>query len=370
MAMEGNQNKVQWLLENKAFRDWVYRPTGPLHQQWQQWEAHQPDWQEAIQQARVLLLDSRGELPDLSDEHIERQVRQVVARLRTEGNEGPRSLFRPPASRNRWLAAAALIALLVGIGWWGRLRTPDSPRVSVLPRPAAAPSVRPALNVVVNQSGHVQTLTLPDGSTVRVHPGGRLRYPKSFGGGRREVYLTGEAFFSIRHDPAHPFWVHAPGVHTRVLGTSFTVRAYEGATQATVTVRTGRVSVYAAMKDVAQPSAKRGVVLTPNQRAVWIATDQRLTRTLVEQPQPVVATERTPTFTFHRTPLPVVLKKLSDTYGIVIRYDEPTLRSCTLTATLGTESLWEKLRWVCMSTGSTYEVIDGQIVLSSPGCGH
>ncbi|MEI3422821.1 MAG: FecR domain-containing protein [Butyricimonas faecihominis] len=53
-----------------------------------------------------------------------------------------------------------------------------------------------------------------------------LRYPVSFVGPERKVYLTGEAYFDVIEDRAHPFSVDVNGSVVRVLGTSFDVRAY------------------------------------------------------------------------------------------------------------------------------------------------
>ena len=48
-------------------------------------------------------------------------------------------------------------------------------------------------------------MQLPDGSTVWLNASSTLTYAKDFGKDMREVNLSGEAFFDVIKDPAHPF---------------------------------------------------------------------------------------------------------------------------------------------------------------------
>lgn len=59
----------------------------------------------------------------------------------------------------------------------------------------------------------------------------------------RDVNLHGEAFFDVKKDPSRPFTVHGGGLHIRVLGTSFNVKAYPDIHNTSVSVRTGKVQV-------------------------------------------------------------------------------------------------------------------------------
>jgi transmembrane sensor len=69
-------------------------------------------------------------------------------------------------------------------------------------------------------------MVLTDGSSVTLNSDSRLKYPANFAGPSREVYLTGEAYFTIQKDPEHPFIIHTNKMTIRVLGTSFNVRCY------------------------------------------------------------------------------------------------------------------------------------------------
>ena len=94
------------------------------------------------------------------------------------------------------------------------------------------------------QEGKSFAVELPDGSRVWLHPGSKIIFPERFVGDLREVKLSGEAYFQVKHDTAHPFIVRAGKIETTVLGTEFDVTSYENQ-PATVTLVSGSVAVTA-----------------------------------------------------------------------------------------------------------------------------
>jgi len=109
-------------------------------------------------------------------------------------------------------------------------------------------------------------IQLPDGSTVILSAGSQLRYGSSFEGKAvREVFLTGKAFFDVKHLSNQPFIVRTGKVNTQVLGTAFDVDSRNE--QVTVTVIRGKV--------VVKKEGKTLGTLTPNRQVVYnIAADQ------------------------------------------------------------------------------------------------
>lgn len=69
-------------------------------------------------------------------------------------------------------------------------------------------------------------ITLADGTHVTLNSESTLKYPPSFSGKTREVYLVGEAFFDVHKDSQHPFIIHTGKMNVKVLGTAFNIRAY------------------------------------------------------------------------------------------------------------------------------------------------
>lgn len=69
--------------------------------------------------------------------------------------------------------------------------------------------------------------TLPDGSVVWLNKNSRLYYSDDLKGDERRVRLEGEGYFDVAKDARHPFVVDAGGMSIAVLGTRFTVSAYQ-----------------------------------------------------------------------------------------------------------------------------------------------
>ena len=80
---------------------------------------------------------------------------------------------------------------------------------------------------VLTASADKKTFTLPDGSRVYLNRNSQLRYDAGFGDDNRTVQLKGEAFFDVSAGAAHPFIVSAGISQTKVLGTSFVIKAYD-----------------------------------------------------------------------------------------------------------------------------------------------
>ena len=109
--------------------------------------------------------------------------------------------------------------------------------------------------IVVPRGGEYN-LKLADGTRVWMFAESEIRFPTRFKGSKREVYLSGEAYFEVRHDPAHPFYVKTKSLDVKVLGTSFNVKAYNNMDIVETSLVEGMVS----LKDN---------VLRPNMQAVF-----------------------------------------------------------------------------------------------------
>ena len=86
-------------------------------------------------------------------------------------------------------------------------------------------------------------LLLPDSTQVWLNAASSLQFPDEFKSDKREVYLTGEAYFDVKHADKIPFLIHTRNITTTVLGTAFNIKAYEGQREITISVSRGKVSV-------------------------------------------------------------------------------------------------------------------------------
>ncbi len=265
-----------------------------------------------------------------------------------------------------WLlrgVAAALVLAVPAAGWiylsTGTLR-------ENLPAPAREQQAILKPERVTNHGSTELPVRLPDSSLVVLSPGAGLSYPAAFEGKTREVRLEGEAFFDVRRDPEKPFMVYTRELVTKVLGTSFTIR--EDSQTIMVSVKTGKVSVFPA-KDasLADPETK-GLILKANQQADYSLETDRLTRSLVATPLPVIPPEKRADFNFTDAPVARVFEAIEAAYGVEIIYDKEMLKDCRLFSSLAHENLFEKLEVICEAIDASYKVVDAQIVVHGKKC--
>ncbi|MEJ1963534.1 MAG: FecR domain-containing protein [Gammaproteobacteria bacterium] len=105
--------------------------------------------------------------------------------------------------------------------------------------------------------GEIKTVTLPDGSEVRLNTNSAVRV--AFPGKARVIQLDGEAYFKVAPDPQRPFVVYAGRFSVKALGTAFAVHALENGVDLTVTA--GHVEL-ASFKEPPADVASRGVAPT------------------------------------------------------------------------------------------------------------
>jgi ferric-dicitrate binding protein FerR (iron transport regulator) len=86
-------------------------------------------------------------------------------------------------------------------------------------------------------------LLLPDSTQVWLNTASSLQFPDEFKSEKREVYLSGEAFFDVKHADQIPFLIHTGTVTTTVMGTAFNIKAYEDQQSIIVSVSRGKVKV-------------------------------------------------------------------------------------------------------------------------------
>jgi transmembrane sensor len=86
-------------------------------------------------------------------------------------------------------------------------------------------------------------ILLPDSTQVWLNAGSTLEYPDHFDKKTREVTLSGEAYFDVKHAAEHPFIIHTGQIMTTVMGTAFNINAYSDRSNIKVSVSRGRVKV-------------------------------------------------------------------------------------------------------------------------------
>ncbi|MBO9613123.1 MAG: FecR family protein [Dyadobacter sp.] len=357
---------IEDFLEDESFRKWVQGQGSTQEMFWLSFPDKYPDRREAFRQAEHLIRAANVAGEQMVEKEIraeiERFIENVSGRhdhLEIGFSEDDEEETRGGVFWKRWLvAAAAVLVLGAGIGWYYYQNNETEPRIS------ATDTSPPNLVTTRNDSDNPLKITLSDGSEVTLSQQSSLRYPSEFEDGARVVYLTGEALFSVKKQ-GQTFMVHTGKVVTKVLGTRFVVSAFDNDRNITVQVQTGKVSVY-----VDKPSEKevKGLIITANQAAVFEKSANQLSKTVVENPEKLPNGAVESILKYDEVPLPVILRDMEKSYGIPVQFDADSFWACKITVAFSDESMYDKLSILCKTVSASYEIVDGQIIVSGKGC--
>jgi ferric-dicitrate binding protein FerR (iron transport regulator) len=120
-----------------------------------------------------------------------------------------------------------------------------------------------AYNTIATPRARQFQLTLPDGTQVWLNAMSSLRFPTAFKGTKREVEVSGEAYFDVARKPGQPFTVKIKGKTTdiEVLGTQFNVMAYADEATLQTTLVEGAVNVHKDAKTVLLKPGQQSEIL-------------------------------------------------------------------------------------------------------------
>jgi ferric-dicitrate binding protein FerR (iron transport regulator) len=169
--------------------------------------------------------DQAAMLDELKQQLFNEQT-PIVALPQTDWNADNKNHNR--IRRFRRTAIAAALLLIAGAGSWLFL-TKKSASNNITAAPEVTRQQTAAVWIIKNNpSATIKSITLPDGSKVKLAAHSTLRYTDSFGLARRDSWLEGDAEFSVKKDKTHPFTVYSDRLATTALGTTFCVTASPG----------------------------------------------------------------------------------------------------------------------------------------------
>lgn len=96
---------------------------------------------------------------------------------------------------------------------------------------------------VLTTAGQRAQTVLPDGSKVWLNASTKLVYHSSFWNSKRQIDLSGEAYFEVTSDKDAPFIVNSNHIKTSVLGTKFNIRARKEENRVVATLFEGSVQI-------------------------------------------------------------------------------------------------------------------------------
>jgi ferric-dicitrate binding protein FerR (iron transport regulator) len=210
-------------------------------------------------------------------------------------------------------------------------------------------------NITVQTNAGTRTmLTLPDGTEVILNSSSKLVYPSVFNGKERRVTLEGEGYFSVAHQPEHPFKIDIPGrgFEAEVLGTQFNLQAYSSDEELRAILINGSLRI-----NYSNSSGERTqTLLQPSDKAIF---DTKTKSLMVEN----VDTEYETAWIqgklmFKETPVSEVLNRLSHYYNIAFEIKDKEIENYSFTGRLINLQLQEVLYYLSVSSGIEYKILE------------
>jgi transmembrane sensor len=167
---------------------------------------------------------------------------------------------------------------------------------------------------------------LPDGSKVILNKHTHLTFIHE--NNRREIRLTGEAFFEVKHNEAQPFVIRVHDLSITDIGTAFNVRALPATDSVEVTVEEGVVELKA--------PGNANLVLSKGERAIYLKGPHILSRHAID-PYANRGSYGTGKFSFRNARLNDVIAQFNAAYDTDIRLAEAHLGDCRLTVSFSDE---------------------------------
>ncbi len=250
--MSKTEYTVEDFMLDPEFRTWVLSPDEEAKAHWEAFLEEHPEKYKEVELARRALLNLSRNVSEVSEQRIEQtwsainkgiddldeeKVDRRVVPLSAESTLkrlADRPYKRSYSPNLQFYRVAAILAIAFSLGLLFSLTHQEA---------KLAPKEIP---LVYEQHeappGVKSNLTLQDGSKVILNSGSTLRYVKNFETDRRELFLTGEAYFEVAKDSLRPFTVKTGPVSTTAIGTSFNISAYQNESH-DVSLLTGRVNV-------------------------------------------------------------------------------------------------------------------------------
>lgn len=200
-------------------------------------------------------------------------------------------------------------------------------------------------------AGEQRTVTLGDGSTVRLSPSSSIAWNGDFS---RSLELNGSAFFDVVAS-AEPFTIDTPQGKTTVLGTSFGMQTL-GSGNTLVTLVSGRVGISLAGQNLSE-----GHILTPGMQGIMSSSEIS-----VQSVNLTDALSWSELIVFRDTPMKEVVDVLSKRFGVKINLPV-TLNKTPLTGTFEQDrGVQEILEIVAAALGAKVELdkTSGEYALS------
>lgn len=368
--------------EDEKFVRWVHASNSELDDYWDNRFKEHPEEKEAALQARKILLQLQpAKEKENSDEAI-RIYSKIIQEINSERKHHSLRKILIPFMR---YAAVAIFFLSLGVflhyqmgkqafkfdsdiainsNTEAQLMLADGQKIAINTKESMV-EYKPNGKIVINEKdtinnqastkesemnqlivpyGKHSSIRLPDGTIAYLNAGSRLIYPTAFPGKKREVFLLGEGYFEVSHNPQKPFIVKTNDISIVALGTVFNVSAYP----ADQTIETVLVNGKVVIRDNSFHIFEKEIELKPNEMASFNRETLETTRQEMNTDEYVAWHQGY--LNFQSTDLSRVILKVERYYNIKILLENPMLGTRRISGKLVLKDDQEKVLEALAST--------------------
>lgn len=284
-------------LRDESFINWVLNPEDANNRFWAAWVKANPHKKETVQQAIDMIssFDFKQEaIPETFYTDLKQSIDQTI------GHKKKQVYLFP-----QWLSVAAVIGgiLLGGTVIYYFLK--------------------PSYTEVSTPYAVTKNIWLPDSSEVVLNANSKIRYLSSWNTDKREVWISGEAFFKVRQQKTQSFKVYAANTEIEVLGTAFNVKSIYNATA--VMLQEGKVKF-------SVPDRKMQTIMQPDDYSQYNAS---LGKIMTSHADPALYTSwMKHKYRFEKTPASEVCETLTAYFGYGFSFRHKELAEQHISGTL------------------------------------
>jgi ferric-dicitrate binding protein FerR (iron transport regulator) len=194
-------------------------------------------------------------------------------------------------------------------------------------------------------------IVLSDSTEVWLNKNSYLQYPKHFNKDQRLVRLQGEAYFQVKPNPDKPFIVETKNTLTKVLGTSFNIRAYPDEKSESIQVLTGKVKF---------SDKKQNTIVLKHNMAAQYLKDQRSIASINNIDENMLAW-KTQKFIFSDKSLEQVMISLQKVYAFNYHFTNENMKKQQITTKFQSLQINEIMDLLSESLGFTYQIKNNTI---------
>lgn len=207
---------------------------------------------------------------------------------------------------------------------------------------------------------------LDDGTKIWLNKQSTLTFNKDFGKEKREVFLTGEAYFDVVKNKAVPLFIHAGNIKIEVKGTAFNVNAYKNQPNIQVSLIRGAIEITEKTNKIPM------VRLNPNEKFIFQNepdshgnTNYLVIPMFASANQDILTTIKwvSDTLTFKKEKLKDLVLKMETKYGMTIEVQSERLKEKRFSGTFINETIQQALEALKLSYPLTYTIRNKMVVI-------